>query len=192
MIALRDEGRMTLAPHASAGVEPYYTWQTFEAAVSGQSIRWAGKPGLEAWDTLGPSTRLLAEEMSSVKPGQRVLDLRCGAGVCGVLAARRGADVTLCDDSLVAVEAARRTLALNGVNGQLIHGHDVTGLFDLVLLDAPRGREWVRHLLTLVAQMLRPGGKFLLAGPNRGGIKGYIEDASDLVGPCEVTRVKAG
>jgi 16S rRNA G1207 methylase RsmC len=100
----------------------------------------------------------------------------------------------LCDDSLVAVEAARRTLALNGANGQLIHGHDVTGLFDLVLLDATRtrGREWVGHLLALVAQVLRPGGKFLLAGPNRGGIKGYIEDAGDLVGPCQVTRVKAG
>ncbi len=200
MTAWRDEGRMTLAPSpkgTSAGVEPYYTWQTLEATLGGQSIRWAGKPGLPAWDTLRPSTRLLAEEMSSVEPGQRVLDLRCGAGVCGVLAARRGADVTLCDDSLVAVEAARRTLALNGVNGQLIHGHDVTGstansLFDLVLLDAPRGREWVRHLLTLVAQVLRPGGRFLLAGPNRGGIKGFIDDAGDLVGPCEVTRVKAG
>ena len=114
MTAWRDEGRMTLAPHVtpgnsqgqSAGVEPYYTWQTLEATLGGQSIRWAGKPGLEAWDTLRPSTRLLAEEMSSVEPGQRVLDLRCGAGVCGVLAAWRGADVTLCDDSLVAVEAA--------------------------------------------------------------------------------------
>jgi 16S rRNA (guanine1207-N2)-methyltransferase len=173
-------------------IEPYYTWQTFEAALGGESVRWAGKPGLEAWDTLRPSTRLLAEEMSSVELGQRVLDLRCGAGVCGVLAARRGADVTLCDDSLVAVEAARRTLALNGVNGQLIHGYKVTGSFELVLLDAPRGREWVRHLLTLVAQVLRPGGRLLLAGPNRGGIKGFIDDAGDLVGPCEVTRVKAG
>lgn len=172
--------------------EPYYTWQTLEAALGDESIRWAGKPGLEAWDTLCPSTRLLAEEMSSVEPGQRVLDLRCGAGVCGVLAARRGADVTLCDDNLVAVEAARRTLALNGVNGQLIHGNDVTGSFELVLLDAPRGREWVRHLLTLAAQVLRPGGRLFLAGPNRGGIKGFIDDAGDLVGLREVTRIKAG
>ena len=172
--------------------EPYYTWQTLEAALEGESIRWAGKPGFEAWDALRSSTRLLAKELSSFEPGQRVLDLRCGAGVCGVLAARRGAAVTLCDDNLVAIEAARRTLALNGVNSQLIHGHDVTGSFDLVLLDAPRGREWVRHLLTLAAQVLRPGGRLLLAGPNRGGIKGFIDDAGELVGPCEVTRIKAG
>ncbi len=171
--------------------EPYYTWQTLEATLAGESIRWAGKPGLEAWDLLRPSTRLIAQELSSGEAGQRLLDLRCGAGVCGALAARRGADVTLCDDSLVAVEAARRTLALNSVNGQLVHGDDVTGLFDLVLLDAPRGREWVRHLLTLAAQVLRPGGRLLLAGPNRGGIKGFIEDAREIVGPCKAVRVKA-
>jgi len=50
----------------------------------------------------------------------------------------------------------------------------------------------VRHLLTLAARVLRPGGRFLLAGPSRGGIKGFIEDAADLVGPCEVMRIKAG
>jgi 16S rRNA (guanine1207-N2)-methyltransferase len=171
--------------------EPFYTWQRLEATLAGESLGWAGKPGLEGWDVLRPSTRLIAEELSSGEAGQRLLDLRCGAGVCGALAARRGADVTLCDDSLVAVEAARRTLALNSVNGQLVHGDDVTGLFDSVLLDAPRGREWVRHLLTLAARMLRPGGRLLLAGPNRGGIKGFIEDAREIVGPCMVLRVKA-
>ena len=190
------EGRMT---------EPYYTWQTFEAALAGEAIRWAGKPGLEAWNAISPATWLLAEGLS-VEPGQRVLDLRCGVGVCGVLAARRGTDVTLCDDSFVAVQAARRTLELNGVQGQVIHGSvgDTVGAalvqrvaqpapsFDVVLLDAPRGREWVRHLLGVAARVLKPGGKLLLAGPTRGGIKGFIEDASEIVGPCQVTRIKAG
>ena len=172
--------------------EPYYTWRTFETTVAGEPIRWTGKPGLESWDTLRPSTRLLVEALVSIEPGQRVLDLRCGTGVCGALAARRGADVTLCDDSIVAVEAARRTLDLDGVSGHVIYGDDVAGSFDLVLLDAPRGREWVKHLLTVAAQALRPEGRLLLAGPNRGGIKGFIQDTREIVGPCEVTRVKAG
>jgi 16S rRNA (guanine1207-N2)-methyltransferase len=174
--------------------EPYYTWQTFEAALAGESIRWAGKPGLEAWEALRPSACLLAEELAG-EPGQRVLDLRCGAGVCGALAARRGAEVTLCDDSLVAVQATRRTLDLNGVSGEVIHGQ-LEGFrpspeFDVVFLDAPRGREWVQHLLTIAARALRPGGKLYLAGPNRGGIQGYIKDANDIVGPCRVKRIKA-
>jgi 16S rRNA (guanine1207-N2)-methyltransferase len=181
--------------------EPYYTWQTFEATLAGEAIRWAGKPGLETWNEIRPAARLLAEELL-VEPGQRVLDLRCGVGVCGMLAARRGADVTLCDDSIVAVKAARRTLELNGVQGQVIHG--IVGeaaeetlavaqpSFDVVLLDAPRGREWVRHLLSMAARVLKPGGRLLLAGPTHGGIKGFIEDASVLVGPCRVTRIKAG
>ena len=173
--------------------EPYYTWQTFEATLAGETIRWAGKPGLEAWNEISPAARLLAEELS-VEPGQRVLDLRCGVGVRGMLAARRGADVTLCDDSIVAVQAARRTLELNGVQGQVIHGivSQTVYAFDVVLLDAPRGREWVRHLLSVAAHALKPGGRLLLAGPTRGGIKGIIEDASEVIGPCQVTRIKAG
>jgi 16S rRNA (guanine1207-N2)-methyltransferase len=64
--------------------------------------------------------------------------------------------------------------------------------FDVVLLDAPRGREWVWHLITLATQALEPGGQFLLAGANRGGIKGFIEDTRKILGPCEVARIKAG
>jgi 16S rRNA (guanine1207-N2)-methyltransferase len=183
---------MTVAP------ESYYTWQTFQANLADEPVRWAGKPGLEAWNELRPSQRLIADQLigEELGPGLRVLDLRCGMGVTGALAARRGAHVTLCDDNLVAAQAARRTLDLNGVPGQVIHGEPELGTplqdsFDLVLLDAPRGREWVRHLLAVTAQALRPGGKLLLAGPNRGGIKGTIEDAGEIVGPCQVTRIKA-
>jgi 16S rRNA (guanine1207-N2)-methyltransferase len=177
--------------------EPYYAWQIFETTLAGKTIRWTGKPGLEEWDMLRPSTHLLAEELSSIESGQRVLDLRCGSGVCGALAARLGARVTLCDDSIVAVEATRRTLDLNGVNGEVIHGQTGQGPeplkdFDVALLDAPRGREWVRCLLAVAALALRPGSKLLLAGPNRGGIKGFIQDAGELVGPCQVARIKAG
>jgi 16S rRNA (guanine1207-N2)-methyltransferase len=176
---------------------PYYTWREFEATLAREPIRWAGKPGLESFDAIRPATQLLVEELS-VEPGQRVLDLRCGTGVCGALAARRGALVTLYDDNIVAVKAAQRTLLLNGVSGQVIHGQvsepsqGCGDLFDVVLLDAPRGREWMRHLLNVAAQALRPGGRLLLAGPNRGGIKGFIKDACEIIGPCEVTRIKAG
>jgi len=176
--------------------ESYPTWQTFATTLAGESIRWVGKPGLESWDAIRPSTRLIAEALS-VGPGQRVLDLRCSVGVCGVLAARHGASVTLCDDSIVAVQAAQRTLELDGTSGTVIHGQPCEGSkplqdFDVVVLDAPRGREWVRHLLTMTAEVLRPGGKLLLAGPNRGGIKGFIQDANEIVGPCSVTHAKAG
>ncbi len=91
---------------------------------------------------------------------------------------------------------------MNGVQGQVLHGiiGETVGAtlavaqlsFDLALLDAPRGREWVRHLLGVAARVLKPGGKLLLAGPTRGGIKGFIEDASEIVGPCRMERIKAG
>ena len=60
--------------------ELYYTWQEFEATLAGEPVRWVGKPGLEAWDSIRPATRLLAEGMR-VEPEQHVLDLYCGAGI---------------------------------------------------------------------------------------------------------------
>ena len=87
-------------------VEPYYVWQMCEADLFDAPMRWMGKPGLESWDAISPPVRLLAQELS-VEAGQRLLDLRCGTGVCGALAARRGARVTLCDDAIVSVHAAR-------------------------------------------------------------------------------------
>jgi 16S rRNA (guanine1207-N2)-methyltransferase len=78
------------------------------------------------------------------------------------------------------------------IHGQPCEGSKPLQDFDVVVLDVPRGREWVRHLLTMTAKVLRPGGKLLLAGPNRGGIKGFIKDASEIVGPCNVVYARAG
>ncbi len=48
------------------------------------------------------------EVAASARPGERLLDLGCGSGVVGALAARRGARVTASDVDPRAVEAARR------------------------------------------------------------------------------------
>ena len=87
----------------------YYTWQHSKIAVRDREFTIATKPGLP--DTL-TAERLLADAID-VAPGERVLDLRCGTGLVGAALLARGADVTLYDDNIVAVEAAKRTLAAN-------------------------------------------------------------------------------
>lgn len=77
-------------------------------------------------------------------PGQRVMDLGCGWGLVGVLAARIcGAEnVYMCDIDPAAVETARLNAAINGVPGVNICVSDGfkavdTAGFDLILSNPP-------------------------------------------------------
>ena len=78
------------------------------------------------------------------RPGMQVLDLGCGWGLVGVLAAKRcGAEnVWMCDIDPAAVETARKNAAANDVEG--IHAVVSDGLeavdaagFDLILTNPP-------------------------------------------------------
>lgn len=71
------------------------------------------------WASLWPASVSLARYLAGsalVQPGMRVLEIGCGLGVAGIVAARRGASVTLTDYSNEAVAAARRNAALNNVD----------------------------------------------------------------------------
>jgi 16S rRNA (guanine1207-N2)-methyltransferase len=70
--------------------------------------------------------------------------LGCGSGVVGLVAAKRAirGRVYLADSSAIAVEAARRTLALNGVSNAEVHLSDGAAAlrdvrFDLVATNPP-------------------------------------------------------
>jgi predicted nicotinamide N-methyase len=57
---------------------------------------------------------------SLVAPGVRVLEIGCGLGLCGIAAARRGANVTMTDFNEDAVEAAARNARLNAVDAACV------------------------------------------------------------------------
>ena len=69
------------------------------------------------WHMLWPAAIGLAEHLVKMGPGQlagkRVLELGCGLGLVGIIAARQGADVTLSDIDDDALETTRKNLALN-------------------------------------------------------------------------------
>jgi 16S rRNA (guanine1207-N2)-methyltransferase len=125
---------------------------------------------------LDPATRMLAE-VFEIPPGFVVLDLGCGSGVLGILAAllEPSSRVTLVDSDPLAVEVSRRNAVLNGVSNVVVYLSDVLSdlpdadrgrspAFDVVLMNPPfhRGRlhdvSIAERFMTDASRALRPGG----------------------------------
>ena len=71
-----------------------------------------------------------------------LLDFGCGAGVIGSVLAKRnpGLEVKMVDISALALESSRRTLAINGLQGQVQASDvysDITGKFDHIVSNPP-------------------------------------------------------
>ena len=85
---------------------------------------------------------LFYAESTSVRPGERVLDIGTGSGVLAIWAAKLGATVDAVDADRRAVAAARRNARLNRVQdsvqvreGSLLDG--ATGHYDVILANLP-------------------------------------------------------
>jgi len=116
-----------------------YSERTLE--VAGQTWRYVTRPGIFSWDCLDDGTRALIET-ARVTTGGALLDLGCGYGVVGLVAAQRAARVVSLDASASAVEATRRTYRLNNVPNAEVRLSDCASAvlgesFDDVLTNPP-------------------------------------------------------
>jgi 16S rRNA (guanine1207-N2)-methyltransferase len=130
-------------------------------------------PGVFSHGRLDPGTGLLLRHLGQLR-FSRALDWGCGCGALGAFlaAARRQARVDLADTDAMAVEAARRTLKLNGlVNARALGSvgfEDLQGPWDLVVSNPPFHREAGRDpgpaesLLAEASSNLTPDGRLLL------------------------------
>jgi 16S rRNA (guanine1207-N2)-methyltransferase len=157
---------------AMPGIAPG-TWHEFVAELRGQTFRLRSLPGVFAYDRLDEGTRLLLETIAP-PVGARVLDIGCGYGVVGLLAAKLGAaQVDLVDVNLLAVAAAAENIALNRVDGARAFASDGVpsgraGWYDLVLTNPPYhiGKavdyEIAHAFIARTRRALKPGGQFVL------------------------------
>ena len=165
----------------------YTEWRTVPVNVRGRSVVVAGKPGVAGWEGADVAAELLAEQIQ-VRPADTCLDLNCGMGLAGTVAAMLAPEgrAVLCDRSLVAVEAARRTLAANGAgNAVVVHsdgtGHlRTSGPFDLATVRVPKERAAGLQLVWDAYQALRPDGRLYVAGANDEGIKTFLRPVQHL------------
>lgn len=134
----------------------------WDARYSSHELVWGAEPN-----------RFVAEELGSVPPRGRALDLACGEGRNAIWLATRGWRVTAVDFSEVAIERAGRLAARQGVEVEWICA-DLAGFvpaaeaFALVLiayLQVPESSR--RAALAQAASALAPRGDLYMVGHAR-------------------------
>lgn len=103
-------------------------------------------PGVFSHGRLDEGTALMLQNMPRIKPSKvrnrRVLDMGCGTGVIGLSLLKRDPEleVTFCDVNAMALEATRRSLNANDLEGEVFASDmwsDVTERFDLIISNPP-------------------------------------------------------
>jgi len=157
----------------SVGIDPDAAWTTFEAPVGERPLRLVSHPGVFGHGKLDDGTRLLLAELPAhIAPGRAVLDMGAGDGILAAWLARRGAQVTAADVSHIAVEATRRTLAANALQGEVLASDVYSALagrtFEAIISNPPFHQERAidygpaGRLILEAPAHLRPGGQLLL------------------------------
>lgn len=147
------------------------TWE-----IDGLVIR--SLPGVFGEERLDRGSRLLLEALPPAPAGASVIDLGCGAGPLGLVAAARQptAAVLFCDESHLAVASARRGFEAAGLpNPARFVVTDVLAgepdhSADLVLCNPPFhqgqavSRRVAAHMFAEAARVLRADGRLLVVG----------------------------
>ncbi len=145
--------------------------RTFTVKEGEGILSFVSRPGVFCHGRLDAGTRALlaAAEMGTAK---RILDLGCGVGVIGLIAALRcpAAQVTLVDSHARAIECAQANAASLGLRERcatILSGNtlrDVPGGFDLVLSNPPYYGNYriAEMFLDTAAKALVPGGRIIL------------------------------
>ncbi len=152
-----------------------YSWRVPSSLVHdrlrGFDLQLRTQPGVFSANAVDTGSRLLIEAMR-VSPTARVLDLGCGYGVIGIVAAKlavRGHAV-LVDSDVRATRLSEENLALNGVsNAAVILGDGIQDLppksrFDVVASNPPThsGREVLNDFVSGAYKVLRPRGRLYM------------------------------
>jgi len=166
-----DQHYFTPQPKATGGR------RVIAATLRGHRFRLVTEGGVFSRGRVDTGTRLLIAAMQ-VAPTDSFLDLGCGYGVVGVVAAQLAPQgrIVLVDVNERAVALARENLALNAIqNAEARHGDGFAAVgeeyFDVIALNPPirAGLAVVHRLILEAAHHLAPGGRFYLVARTRQG-----------------------
>lgn len=167
--------------------------------LGARAVRAGEKP---YWAVLWPSARALSELVAAIPEedfeGRRLLDLGCGLGATGFVAAAKGATVVMADIRPEAVEYVGRNAARNGldVEARVVDWDDPPddlGQFDSILAaDVFYEDGMLRGVLRFVRHHLKGDGLAWIADPHR-VMPGGVEGAAKLHGlECYTSQLTPG
>lgn len=150
------------------------TFYRYSCEARGKTYVVCSRPGVFSWEKLDDGTRALIEGME-IWPGERVLDLGCGAGIVGVVVADFAGDVPVClvDAEIDAVDSAIETTRANGKPECVVLPSDSAAAvrdqrFDVVVCNPPfhvsraATYEVAIRFIEDAARVLRRSGRFYL------------------------------
>lgn len=144
--------------------------KTLSVRVLGETLTLVTRPGLFSPEHVDRGTLAMLSR-AEFQPGMKVMDLGCGCGVVGVVAAKKcGAEnVMLADVDPLAVQTARENAEANGVGGVRIvlsdgfAAVDETG-FDLILSNPPYQSDFsvAKRFIEKGFNRLKMGGQMMM------------------------------
>jgi 16S rRNA (guanine1207-N2)-methyltransferase len=146
---------------------------TFQVRGYDGSLRFLSRPGVFSYGRLDNGARALVE-CAVVQPGDRILDLGCGCGTNGIMAADQAegeCSVTFVDSNLRALALAEHNARSNGrkefatIATCRVEGAGLTAnAFDVALANPPyfAFSAIARLFVQRSSALLRPGGRFYL------------------------------
>lgn len=182
-------GEHYFTPNPSAHGRPRH----FTVVLRGQEFTLATEAGVFSRERVDRGSRLLIAHMM-VAPADQVLDLGCGYGIVGLVAARLAPQgrVTMVDINARAVRLAQANLQANGIrNAEVLLGDGFSPVagrrFEAIAINPPvrAGFGLIHRLIEEAQEHLRAGGRFYLVGRTRQGVKRLAEKMRLVFGDVE-------
>ena len=183
---------------STGGIAPG-SWHEFAVEVRGHAFRLRSLPGVFSSGRLDEGTALLLGAID-IPRGAHVLDVGCGYGIIGLLAARLGAaNVDMVDSNLLAVASAAENIALDGCAVAQIFPRDgvpseAYRRYDVVATNPPfhAGKatdyDITRGFIDGARRALRPGGRLYLVANRFLKYDGWLRAAFERVDCVAETR----
>jgi 16S rRNA (guanine1207-N2)-methyltransferase len=171
--------------------------KAFDAVLRGLNLRLTSDAGVFSRDGVDYGSRVLIEHME-IPRDANVLDIGCGYGPIGLIAARLAPQghVKLIDINERAVELATLNAKANGIHNVSFAQSDIfsgvrSETFDVILSNPPirAGKAVVHRLFAESREHLNPGGSIWVVIQNKQGAQSARAKLEEIFGEEEVVEV---